>query len=292
MSQLVFAYGVGMLALVSPCGFMMLPAFLAYNIADSGSVAGSRTHRLSKGLAVGLAVSAGFAGTFLVGGLLVSAGLRSLTDAVPWFGVVVGSLLLVLGLGMLAGRSVRLNVPLNRLARPGTGTGRTVAFGAGYALTQLACGMGGLLAVVAQGMANSSIAGTAGVFVAFIAGATSLLVLLALSSALMSDALVRGVRQVMPIVGRISGAVLAVSGAYLVVYWAPALFGGAEADNPASRFVHKLSADSRSFLQDNQLLISVAAVLLVATTAAAILRGRRAETDIPRSEDEHQDVRL
>ncbi|MBA3799971.1 MAG: cytochrome c biogenesis protein CcdA, partial [Geodermatophilaceae bacterium] len=90
MSQLVFAYGVGMLALVSPCGFTMLPAFLAYNIADNGSVSRSGTRRLTRALAVGLAVSLGFAGTFLISGLLVSAGLRSLVEAVPWFGVVVG----------------------------------------------------------------------------------------------------------------------------------------------------------------------------------------------------------
>ncbi len=181
MSQLVFAYGVGMLALVSPCGFTMLPAFLAYNIADTDQARRSGPRRLSKALAVGLAVSAGFAGTFLISGLLVSAGLRSLVDAVPWFGVVVGSVLVVLGLSMLAGRRLGMRIPVNWLTRPGAGTGRTVAFGAGYALTQLACGMAGLLAVVAQGMANSSIVGTGAVFFAFCAGATSLLVLLVFS---------------------------------------------------------------------------------------------------------------
>ncbi|MGI8627024.1 MAG: hypothetical protein ACR2J5_10725, partial [Geodermatophilaceae bacterium] len=71
MGELAFAYGVGMLALVSPCGFMLLPAFLAYNVADSSGVESSRPQRLGRALAVGLAVSVGFAGTFLVGGLLV-----------------------------------------------------------------------------------------------------------------------------------------------------------------------------------------------------------------------------
>lgn len=295
MGQLAFAYGVGMLALVSPCGFMLLPAFLAYNVADSSGVESSRPQRLGRALAVGLAVSVGFAGTFLVGGLLVSAGLRSLVDAVPWFGVVVGSGVAVLGLAMLAGRRIRVPVSSGWMTRPGAGAGRagrTVVFGVGYALTQLACGMAGLLAVVAQGAANSSIVGTGAVFAAFAAGATSLLILLALSTALMSDALVRGVRQLLPVVGRVSGAVLAVSGAYLVVYWAPALFGGDAADNPASRFVHRLSADSRSWLSDNQLLITLLAVLLVATTVVATVRGSRHDTTSDRSDNERRDARV
>ncbi|MDQ3165490.1 MAG: cytochrome C biogenesis protein [Actinomycetota bacterium] len=292
MGELAFAYGVGMLALVSPCGFMLLPAFLAYNVADSSGVKSSRPQRLGRALAVGLAVSVGFAGTFLVGGLLVSAGLRSLVEAVPWFGVVVGSGVAVLGLAMLAGRRIRVPVSSGWMTRPGAGAGRTVVFGVGYALTQLACGMAGLLAVVAQGMANSSIVGTGAVFVAFAAGATSLLLLLALSTALMSDALVRGVRQLLPVMGRVSGTVLAVSGVYLVVYWAPALFGGDEADNPASRFVHRLSADSRSWLNDNQLLITLLAVLLVATTVGATVRGRRHDTTSDRSDNERRDARV
>ncbi len=276
-----------MLALVSPCGFTMLPAFLAYNIADTDQARRSGPRRLSKALAVGLAVSAGFAGTFLISGLLVSAGLRSLVDAVPWFGVVVGSVLVVLGLSMLAGRRLGMRIPVNWLTRPGAGTGRTVAFGAGYALTQLACGMAGLLAVVAQGMANSSIVGTGAVFFAFCAGATSLLVLLALSAALVSDALVRGVRQFIPVVARVSGAALAVSGGYLVVYWTPALLGGDAADNPASRLVHDLAADSRAWLQVNQLLVSLLAVVLVSATVVATLRGRQSSSTTPRPDDRH-----
>lgn len=277
-----------MLALVSPCGFTMLPAFLAYNIAD-GDVGASRSHQLTRGLAAGLAVSAGFAGTFLVAGLLVSAGLRSLVDAVPWFSVVIGAGLVLLGVSMLAGRRLGLTVPVGWLMRPGAGPGRTVAFGVGYALTQLACGMGGLLAVVAQGMANSSVFGTGAVFVAFGVGATSLLVLLALSAALMSDVLVRGVRQLLPVVGRVSGAVLAISGAYLVVYWAPALLGGDASDNLASRFVHALAADSRAWLQGHQLLISLLAALLVAIAVVMTVRGRRDGSTTLQSDEQRRD---
>ncbi len=107
-TQLALAYGLGMLALVNPCGFMMLPAFLAFNLSESSRPGAGSVSRLGRGVGAGLLVSLGFAGTFIVGGLLVAMGLRSITDAVPWFSEVNGVGLIVVGLAMVAGRQVRL----------------------------------------------------------------------------------------------------------------------------------------------------------------------------------------
>lgn len=268
-----------MLALASPCGFAMLPAFLAYNASGAGTDAHAGGFRVPKAVGVGLGVGLGFALTFMAGGLLVSAGLRSITEAVPWFGVMVGVGLLVVGVAMATGRRVGMTVPLGRLAG-GTASGPapSITFGVGYALTQLACGMGSLLAVTGTGMAASSFAGTAAVFVAFGIGSISLLLLLAVSTALTSDALVCGVRVLAPFVSRISGAVLALAGAYLVIYWSPALTGGDSADNPMSRIVHNASAQTRAWLGTHEGWVGVLTVLLVAIVAAAWMRACR-ETD-------------
>jgi cytochrome c-type biogenesis protein len=80
----LLAFGGGMLATVNPCGFAMLPAFIAYYFGDDD---GSQhrplpiSRRLGQGLSVGAALSLGFAGTFSVAGLLVAFGLRSLVGA-------------------------------------------------------------------------------------------------------------------------------------------------------------------------------------------------------------------
>ncbi len=292
MSQLAIAYGVGMLALVSPCGFAMLPAFLAYNVAGFGTEARAGGPRMSRALATGLGVSLGFALTFIAGGLLVSAGLRSITEAVPWFGVLIGLGLVGIGIALVAGKRLGINVGSGWFTGAG-GPGRApaVTFGAAYALTQLACGMGSLLAVTATGMAASSFAGTAAVFVAFGAGSTSLLLLLAVSTALMGDALVRRVRAIAPFVTRISGGVLALAGIYLVTYWLPALDGGDGADNVVSRIVHDASAATRDWLGTNELLVAALTLLLVAVALAAWLRARgKSERPADQAETHREDT--
>lgn len=283
MTQLALAYGLGMLALLSPCGFMMLPAFLAYHISAGDPSTRRPAGRLGRGVGLGLAVSVGFAGTFVLGGLLVSAGLRSLTEAVPWFSVLIGAGLMVLGLAILAGRRVGVTIGTRFLERSGSGGGRMIGFGVAYALTELACGMGSLLALVGTGVAATSSTGTVGIFLAFSLGSTTMLLLLSVSSALMNDVLARSLRRALPVVTQVSGAVLALTGVYLIVYWAPAMFGGNESDNWASRYVHTWSAVSRQWVQGNELIVTVLAVLVV---VASILVVRRNHTRLDASADE------
>lgn len=285
-TQLAFAYGLGMLALINPCGFMMLPAFVAYNISNGEAPDQRSVRRLGRGVGAGLAVSLGFVGTFAVGGLLVALGLRSLTEAVPWFSVVIGAGLVVLGLAMVAGRRVGLSIGRRFMPQSTPGRGRMVGFGGAYALTQLACGMGSLLALVGSGMAANSSVGTTTVFVAFGLGSTTMLLLLAVSSALMSDVLARSIRGLLPAVGRVSGVVLAATGAYLVVYWSPALFGGGAADNWVSRVVHDLSRSSRDWVRDNELTVTVLVVVVVALSVIAVRRTRSGVDATPDDQDQ------
>lgn len=71
------AYLTGMLATVNPCGFAMLPAFLAFYVG-TGTDTGRSARPLLAGLRAGVAVSAGFAIVFTLTGLLVAAGLRAI----------------------------------------------------------------------------------------------------------------------------------------------------------------------------------------------------------------------
>jgi len=288
VTQLALAYGLGMLALVSPCGFMMLPAFLAYNLSDS-ETGGRTVSRLGRGLGAGLLVSVGFASVFFAAGLLIAVGLRSVTEAVPWFSVVIGAGLIVMGLAMLAGRRValRLNTGMVKQATP-PGGGHLVGFGGAYALAQLGCGMGSLLALVGTGMASSSALGTVTVFAAFGVGCTTVLVMLAASTALMSDVLVRNIRSALPAVARFSGAVLAVTGVYLIAYWAPALNGGSSSNTWASRLVHEWSASTRHFVSGNEATLTVVAVV-IALVSVGMLRHSAPKVDASATDEARHD---
>ena len=287
-TQLALAYGLGMLALVNPCGFMMLPAFLAFNLSESSRSGAASVSRLGRGVGAGLLVSLGFAGTFVVGGLLVSIGLRSITDAVPWFSVVIGAGLVVVGLAMVAGRQVRVRVGRPTLKQASPSGGHLVGFGGAYALAQLGCGMGSLLALIGTGMASDSSLGTMGVFGAFALGSTTMLVLLAASTGLMSDLLIRTVRGILPALNRISGAVLAMTGVYLVTYWSPALLGGEASKTWASRLVHDISAWTRDLVGGHELTLTLIAVM-VAGISLVVLRGARASAGrLDASQSQHE----
>ncbi|MDP9394233.1 MAG: hypothetical protein M3Q27_08240 [Actinomycetota bacterium] len=97
-----------------------------------------------------------------------------------------------------------------------------MAFGAAYALS---CTVAVLLAVVGQALAAADVVAVLAVFAAYAAGAASVLVLLTVSAALASGALARVVRRALPFAGRVSGAVLVLSGLYLIAYWVPQLAG-------------------------------------------------------------------
>jgi cytochrome c biogenesis protein CcdA len=287
---MVVAFGAGMLATVNPCGFVMLPAFLAYYLGGdqqghraAGAGGGRRLPRgLSHGVAVGLAASAGFAGVFTLAGLLVAVGLRQLVTMVPWVAVAIGGLLVVLGAALAAGRQplARLRLgkgghlgPTNSIGG-GSGLGQVVAFGGAYAVASLSCTLGVVLAVVAQATATASPTQTLGVFATFAVGAATVLVSVTVAAGLATASLVGLLGRVLPVVDRLGGVILALSGAYLLVYWLPVLAGRAPAGVLAV-VTERPSAVLSGLLDTHQTLVgSLAGVLVVAGLLAVLVRRR------------------
>ncbi len=282
MTALLFAFGAGMLATVNPCGFALLPAFFAYYLGTPTDAAPERTQtasviaRVGQGFMVGLAVSAGFAMVFTLAGLLVSVGLRSLVGAVPWAAVVIGVGLVTLGLMFLTGHQIqfRLTRGTGQSAKQAAGYRGLVAFGAAYAVASLSCTLAVLLAVVAQATATANPVQLLGVFAAYALGAASVLVALAIAAALAKETLTRKIRAVLPVVTRLGGAVLVLSGIYLVLYWLPALTGNRNSPSMGS-LTDGASAQLTGWLSENQSPVAIGALILALAGAAAALASRR-----------------
>jgi cytochrome c-type biogenesis protein len=83
-----FAFGVGMVAAVNPCGFAMLPAYLSLYLGAHEEDFGKRSSmsRLLRALLVGVVVSSGFVLLFGLAGLVISAGGTLLLDVMPTLG--------------------------------------------------------------------------------------------------------------------------------------------------------------------------------------------------------------
>ncbi|MGI9603727.1 MAG: cytochrome c biogenesis CcdA family protein, partial [Acidimicrobiales bacterium] len=140
--DLAAPFALGLVAAFNPCGFAMLPTYLAYFIGledetDDQSVAGN----VMRGLMVGGVMTLGFVAVFGTFGFatshLVSRSLIS--EWLPWFTIIVGILMVPLGIAMLFGFELNLRMP-----RMNKGTGsrqlRSVfAFGVSYAVVSLGC---------------------------------------------------------------------------------------------------------------------------------------------------------
>ncbi|WP_219418499.1 cytochrome c biogenesis CcdA family protein [Pseudonocardia nigra] len=271
---LVLAFGAGLLAPVNPCGFGLLPAVLTAttNSHDGRGAGEGLVGRLAGGLRAGLALTAGFIATFTVIGLLLTVGVRSVITLVPWLAAALGGVLAMIGIAMLAGWHPTLRIGAGQPdTRRATSTRGLVGFGAGYAIASASCTLAVLLAVITQAAATTWI-GVLAVFTAYAVGSALLLVTLALLTAATSTALVRGMRGVAPYAGRLAGALLALSGGYLLYYWLPPLLG---ADRPADGGVAALSAQVATWISSHQLAVALTATALALLTTVAVLLARR-----------------
>ncbi|TCJ16427.1 cytochrome c biogenesis protein CcdA [Rubrobacter taiwanensis] len=227
------AFGAGMVAAVNPCGFAMLPAYLSLYLGAEEEGFGKRpvAARLLRALLVGVTVSLGFVLLFSVVGLAVSSGGVALLSAMPWVGVLIGVALVVLGVWMLAGRTVHAGAFGRLGARIGNPADVSLRgfflFGLAYGVGSLSCTLPVFLVVVGTGLASGGLLAGIGQFLAFGLGMASVLVALTLALGLFKQGLVKRLRRAMPYVRLASAALLVVAGVYVVHYWVSSQTGGA-----------------------------------------------------------------
>jgi cytochrome c biogenesis protein CcdA len=270
------AFTAGMLATVNPCGFAMLPAYLGFFLGVEGGGEDARAS-LSKALAVGLAVSAGFAATFAVAGLAVSHVTNSIYEWAPFVSVVIGVVLALLGVYLLSGRELKFALPRLDVGGRSDGFRSMALYGVSYAVVSLGCTLPLFLATVAGTIRreDSWLSGIA-VFAAYGLGFTVMLVGLTITVALARRSLVTGLRRMLPYVQRISGGILLVAGAYVAWYgWYERNRLGDE--DPFVDRVTGWSADVSAWVQDRG-GTTVGLVLAIVIAIAALYVGARAKS--------------
>jgi cytochrome c biogenesis protein CcdA len=212
------AFAAGLVAALNPCGFAMLPAYLALVVRGEGS---SRPSAVGRALTATAAMALGFIAVFGAFGLLTTSAANTLQAHLPYVTLAVGIALAVVGVWSLAGRE--LPVPArnflggNTQWAPTARLGSMFGYGLGYALASLSCTIGPFLAVTGIGVSGSS-GGGLSAFLSYAAGFTLIVGTLAVASALASSALVDRMRQVLPYVSRISGGIVLLVGAYVGYY--------------------------------------------------------------------------
>ncbi len=174
---------------------------------------------VARGLRLGLFAAAGIMLVFSLAGVALGylvgdqLTLRQLAGSV----LVVAVLMVIAGVLAVAGRMPGLSV---RLAAPSKERrSYPFLFGVGYGVVSLGCNLPVFSLVVFGAIASQGVAATALVFVAFGLGMSSLLLVVVFASLVSARAVARFLSRALPWMGRITGAVLIMSGAYVFYYF-------------------------------------------------------------------------
>jgi cytochrome c biogenesis protein CcdA len=223
------AFAAGLVAALNPCGFALLPAYLAFVVGDTRP---GHPLTVARAVAATLAMTTGFLAVFAVFGALTIPVATAVQRYLPFVTVVVGVFLVAVGLWMSAG--YRLYMPTTPPERwaPTARLGSMFGYGMAYAVASLSCTVGPFLAVTAAGTRSGTVAGATMVYLAYAGGFALIVGTLAVAAAFASSALAARIRRWIPTINRIGGGLVVVVGAYVAYYgsYELRLFGGGGAD--------------------------------------------------------------
>ena len=217
-----FAVAAGIVASINPCGFFMLPGYVAYQLGvqEAGYGKLSAVQRGMRALVVGLMATLGFVFVFAIVGVIVSAGGAFLSRVFPFLGLVIGVLMIGLGAYFLTTRRYVGVLAASRIqVTPRRNAGNAFVFGVGYAIGSFSCSLPIFLVVVGSALGTESFIGSVRQFVGFALGLGCVVIAVTSGAAIIRDAVWRFLRGAVPYVQQTSSLFLVGVGGYLIYYW-------------------------------------------------------------------------
>jgi cytochrome c biogenesis protein CcdA len=217
-----YAFAAGMVASVNPCGFLMLPSYISYQLGteEDGYYEQPISRRVGRALALGLVTTSGFLVILIIVGTIIATGGQWLIQVFPYAGVVIGAIMAFLGIWLLVTRRTLGILAASRVTiSPKRNLGNAFLFGIVYAAGSLSCTLPIFLVVVGSSLASQGLVNSVVQFVGYGLGMGSILVAVTVGAALFRGAIARGLRAARPYVHRMSALFLTGAGAYLVYYW-------------------------------------------------------------------------
>jgi cytochrome c-type biogenesis protein len=213
-----FALAAGLVAAVNPCGFAMLPAYLTMVIVGDDGEQRSHPAAVGRALAATAVMALGFLVVFGTFGLIVAPLAAQVQQYLPAVTVVIGISLVGLGIWMLTGRELTLLLPKLSRGAPTARLGSMFGYGLAYAIASLSCTIGPFLAVTSATFRTGSTLNGILAYLAYGAGMTLVVGVLATAVALASSTVTTGFRRLLPHISRIGGGLLVLVGAYVGYY--------------------------------------------------------------------------
>lgn len=218
-----YSFGAGMLAAVNPCGFAMLPAYLALYLGTGEQARSSGLERLSRAFLVGGSLTLGFSTLFVIAGIVVSLGGTFLFPMMPWIGMTLGIALVLLGIALFFGR-VLAPPAFERLAdrlmqRPGRSVGNFYLFGLAYGLASLSCTLPVFMIAAGSALLSGDLVRGTVQLISYSLGMSLVIMTLTFAVAFLRYGLVSRIRRLAPYVRTAAAALLVFAGTTIVLYW-------------------------------------------------------------------------
>lgn len=279
-AALVYAFALGLVAVLNPCGFPLLPAYLGVFIRpDEGAL----PFRMLRALKTAASMTAGFVAVFAVAGLAAAAGIRIGLAWIPVFTALLGLVLLVVGVFGVAGRTVSFPVFAIRFGS-GRGVLAMAGYGAAFALVSLGCAFPLFVAAVAPATADRSVLAAAAASLGYALGMGLFVAACSVLTAIANAEAVRVLGRLSRYLPRAGSALLLAVGVYLLAYGTRLIVSpGREPALGAS--VAQLSSAATTAVEAHPLVFgSVAAAVVVAAliaVASAVHRTRHHDQERP-----------
>lgn len=219
-----YSFSVGMVAAVNPCGFALLPAYLALFLGTNNGTGGSVGGQLLRACWVGALVTLGFVALFGAAGLALTLASVVVGGALAQVGVVVGTALvavggLLLGGGMLpGGQGSALAGRIGRATRQPSPLAY-FAYGLAYGLASLGCALPLFLGVVGTALTTGGVVPALRQYLLYALGMGTVITALTVLTAVARQGVIRVLRRAAPVIAPLGATLLMLAGTYVLHYW-------------------------------------------------------------------------
>lgn len=267
-----FAYSfiLGVMAAVNPCGFVLLPTYLVYYLGtELNREDENKTTTLRRGLSVGIAVSSGFVGLFLVVGIISRAFTTVISENAKYAALVIGIGLVAMGIAMLFGWKLPIAQPDVSMQRKRT-TWNMFLFGIVYAIASIGCTIGLLISVILGSINRHGFVSGVISIVLYGLGMGLLVTSLTVALAFARVGLVSTIKKSFKWFDKITAIFVVLTGLYLSWYWLGAITDRGS-DVVTSR-VERWQTKVVQFLQDAGVYPLLIVFCVVIATAGLVIR--------------------
>ncbi len=268
---IALAFTAGMIAAFNPCGFALLPTYIGAFVA--GDTSASWAARILGAARVSITMAAAFALVFTAVGLVLDQVASNLAEHLPWVTILIGGGLVVGGLWLLAGRTLRVPLPETSIASGRTGLLGVFSYGITFAVASISCTIGPFLAITGAGV-GGSIAERIASYVAYALGMASIVAILTVAASFAQRSISTGLRSFARYSSRVGGLLMIVAGAYAVWYgrWELRVYAGDFSSDP----LVQQGEEIRSTVVDWVRAVGPTSVLVLAVTLVAVAAVQRA----------------